>query len=156
LLRNQGKIAWPAKLLDLTPADEVAKVRGQIETRFLDSFTLVNGGGKADPDTMKALLKSVDQLSDMASARASTMTFAEQLEVKRYLRSLEDSINFMKQPDASEWMPGKHKAKSKTIQELVQVMGERGVRFAPALVGSDDAYMNMHRILVRLHLEVAP
>jgi hypothetical protein len=156
LLRKQGKIDWHKNLLNLTPAAGVAKVREQIEKRFLDAFEQVNGGGQADPENIKALLKSIDVLSDMASNRASSLTFTENLEIKRYLRSLEDAVTFMKQPDASEWMPGKHKAKPKTLQELVQIMSDKNVRFAPALVGTDAVYITMHRLLATLHAQAAP
>ena len=92
----------------------------------------------------------------MAAAKASTMTFAENIDVKRFIRSLEDAVSFLQQSDASEWLPGKQKVKPKTMQELVKIMGDKGVRFAPSLVGADASYGQMHRILAALHAQVAP
>ncbi len=156
MLRNRGKLTWPAMLLRLSPPEEFAKVRGQIESRFQEAFNQVNGGGRADADNIKALSRLIDQLSEMVSGRASSMTFAENLDVKRYMRSLEDSVNFLKQPDAAEWMPGKHKAKPQSVQELVALMGEKGIHFAPALLGDEEAYAKMRRMLATVHLEAAP
>jgi len=156
LLRNRGKLNWPTMLMRLQPAEDFAKARAQIEARFQDAFNQVNGGGRADADNIKALAKLIDQLSEMVSGRASSMTFAENLDVKRYMRSLEDSVNFMKQPDASEWMPGKHKAKPQSVQDLVLLMADKGVRFAPALLGDEEAYVKMRRMLATVHLEAAP
>jgi hypothetical protein len=155
-LRDGGRIAWPALLLGLPPAKETAELRRQVEARFADAFNQVNDGGKADPDNVKALLKSLDQLGDAATARAQAMTFADNLEVKRFLKGLEDAVTFLRQPDAAAWMPGKLNAKPATLQDLVRLMAEKGVHFAPALVGNDTAYLSLHRALADLYARAAP
>jgi hypothetical protein len=156
LLRKQGDIDWPALVIKVTPSEDAANVRAQVETRFKELFKKVNDGGKAEADEVKSLLKLVDKLSEIAAARASTMTFNENIDVKRFIRSLEDSISFLQQADASDWIPGKQKVKPKTVQELVKIMADKGVRFAPALVGADASYGQMHRILATLHNEAVP
>lgn len=154
-LRDGGKIDWPALLLNLEPKAEVARVRRQVEERFKTAFDQVNGGGKADPENARALLKLLDNLSDLASAKAHTMSFADNLQVRRFLKGLEDGVAFLKQPDAADWMPGRQKVKPTTVQELVRLMAEKGARFAPALVGNEAAYGALHRALVTLHAQVA-
>ena len=156
LLRGEGKIAWPALLMNLAPSEEVAKLRQQIEEQFMEAFKQVNGGGRADAENLKTTLKSIDTLNDMASGKAQSMTFAENVDVKRFIKSLEDAVAFLKQPDAADWMPGKLKAKPKTVQELVKTLHDKGCRFAPALVGNDAAYVTMHRSLAGLYSLVAP
>jgi hypothetical protein len=156
VLRDGGKISWPKLLLNLEPKESAAKLRAQIEERFQAAFDQVNGGGKFDPEEARNLLKSIDQLADMASARAQAMTFADNLEVKRFLKALEDGVAFLRQPDAADWLPGKQKVLPATLQELVRVMTEKSVRFAPALLGNDGAYLALHRALVGLHGQAAP
>lgn len=154
--RNQGKIVWPASLAGLTPRDEFAKIRQQIEARFLESYRQAAGGGKVDVEKLKVLLKNIDQLSEMASAKAQSMTFADNLEVKRFLKSLEDATTLLKQPDASDMLSGKNGIKPKTVQELVRIMREKKAHFETALPGNEAAYFSLHRSLAELYHQAVP
>jgi hypothetical protein len=156
LLRDQGKIEWPALLLKLSPANEVAKIRTKIETQLREAYRQVSDKGNADPDDLKSLLRSIEALGDIASGQAQSMTFSQNVEVKRYLKSLEDSVAFLKQADAADWLPGKHKVKPESSQDLVRVLIEKKIRFAPAIVGDDAAYNQMHRALVALYMQSNP
>ncbi len=155
LLRNQGKIEWPTLFLKLAPTEDVAKIRTKIETQLQDAYGQVSEKGKTGPDDLKNLLRSIDNLSDLASGQAQTMTFSQNVEVKRYLKSLEDCVAFLKQPDAGDWLPGKHKVKPESLQDFVRILIEQKVRFAPAIVGNDAAYATMHRSLAALYAQIA-
>lgn len=156
LLRQEGKIVWPALLMKLEPKEQVEKVRQQIESRFQDAFSQVANGDQADPDNLKLLLKAIDLMGELASEQAQSMTFSENVGIKRQLKSLEDSIAFLKQRDAADWLPGKPKIKPQSIQELILMMQQKGVRFAPAFEGNEPAYLTMHRALVALYAQVTP
>jgi hypothetical protein len=156
LLRDQGRIEWPALLLKLSPADEVGKIRTKIEAQLQEAYRQVSDKGNADPDDLKNLLRSIEGLGDIASGQAQSMTFSQNVEVKRYLKSLEDSVAFLKQPDAADWLPGNHKVKPESLQDLVRVLIEKRIRFAPAIVGNDAAYATMHRSLAALYLQSIP
>jgi len=155
LLRPEGKIEWPKLLLNLSPAEECARLRGQIEKQFADLFAQVEAGNEPDADSLKNLGKLIDQLGDMASARAQSMTFAENVEVKQHLKSLGDSVAFLRQPDAGDWLPGRTKVKAASLQDLVLLMQEKGIRFGPAFGGSEGAYTTMHRALAGLYSQVS-
>lgn len=153
LLRHQGKIQWPALLLNLAPADEVAKIRTKIEGQLQEVYRQASEKGKADPEDLKNLLRSIDNLGDIASGQAQSMTFSQNVEVKRYLKSLEDCVAFLKQSDAGDWLPGKHKVKPDSVQDFVRILIQQKVRFAPAIVGDDAAYAAMHRSLAALYAQ---
>jgi len=155
LLRQEGKIEWPALLLNLTPKEEVAKVRQQIDTRFQDAFNQVAGGAAADDDNLKALRKSIDVLNETAAAQVQSKSFTENVQIKQHLKSLEDSVAFLKQPEAGDWLPGRPKFKAQSVQELAGLMQEKGIRFAPAFAGNEQAYTAMHRALATVYAGVA-
>jgi hypothetical protein len=156
LLRDQGRIEWPALFLKLSPAEEVAKTRTKIEGQLQEAYRQVNEKGKADPDDLKNLLRSIEGLGDIASGQAQSMTFSQNVEVNRYLKSLEDSVAFLKQPDAGDWLPGKHKVKPESMQDLVRILIEKKIRFAPAIIGNDAAYGTMHRSLTAVYSQAIP
>jgi hypothetical protein len=156
LLRHQGKIQWPALLLNLAPVDEAAKIRTKIESQLQEAYRQVSEQGKADPEDLKNLLHSIDKLGDIASGQAQSLTFSQNVEVKRYLKSLEDCVAFLKQSDAGDWLPGKHKVKPDSLQDFVRILIQQKVRFAPAIVGDDAAYAAMHRSLAALYAQTIP
>lgn len=148
VLRDQGVINWPVALQSLVP---IAMGRQEIETRFADAYKLVADGGKADMAALDDLTKRVDQLKEQLTGDGKSLTFAENVAAKRFLSSLEDSILFLKQPDAVEWLPGKCRLKPATVQEMVQIMADKKIRFAPALIGNDQVNISTHLMLVRLY-----
>lgn len=148
LLRDEGRIAWPEPLLALA---SIAPARQAIETRFSESYVKAAEGGQADLAVLDDMLKRVDQLSEQIAASEKPLTFAENVQAKRFLASLEDSVRFLKQSDAADWLPGKCKLKPATVQELLQIMNEKRIRFAPALIGNDNVYISTHLMLVRVH-----
>ena len=152
LLRFEGRIDWP-KAMQVLPA--IATARQDIETRFADAYKNVTDQGRVDAIQLDDLLKRVDQLSDQLTANGKALTFAENVAAKRFLSSLEDSIKFLKQPDAADWLPGKSKLMASTVQELVEIMAQKRIRFAPALVGNDQVNISTHLMLVRLHKQAA-
>jgi hypothetical protein len=152
LLRDEGRIAWPQGLQTLAA---IAPAREEIEKRFADAYKQAAEGGRADLAALDDLLNRIIQMNDQIAASEKPLTFAENVAASRFLASLEDSIRFLKQPDASEWLPGKCKLKPATVQELVQIMADKRIRFAPALVGNDNVNISTHLMLVRLYKQAA-
>jgi hypothetical protein len=148
VLRDEGRIAWPEALQAMA---SIAPARQEIETRFAGAYEQVAKAGRSDLATLDDLLKRVDQLVVQIAASEKPLTFAENVAAKRFVASLEDSIRFLKQVDAAEWLPGKCKLKPTTVQELVQIMADKKIQFAPALVGNDNIYISTHLMLVRVH-----
>ena len=155
LLRQEGKIPWPMSLTAMTPKDQSVEMRAAIDKSFLEAYQQVSTG-KADLETLKDLRRNTDKLSNLVSANIRNMGINDYMEAKQFLKSVDETVTFLKQPDAADWLPGKSKIKPRTVQELFHVMSEKGIRFAPALVGNDNAYLAMHRMLVNFHNAVAP
>ncbi len=155
LLRQEGKIPWPMSLTAMTPKDQSVEMRAAIDKSFLEAYQQVSTG-KADLETLKDLQRNTDKLSNLVSANIRNMGINDYMEAKQFLKSVDETVTFLKQPDAADWLPGKSKIKPRTVQELFHVMSEKGIRFAPALVGNDNAYLAMHRMLVNFHNAVAP
>lgn len=148
LLNDEGRVAWPASLQSF---EAIAALRPEIETRFAELYKQVAEGQQVNAAAIDMLIAQVDRVTDQVTANGKAFTFAENVTVKRFLGSLEDSIRFLKQPDAVEWLPGHCKLKPATIQDLIQVMSDKKIRFAPALVGNDQVNISTHLMLARVY-----
>lgn len=154
LLRHEGKVPWPQSLLTMAPKDDTAKLRADIEKDFLEAYQQISAGmGVAD--TLRQLQRNTDQLSTLVSGNIRNMGLNDYMEAKQFLKSVDDTLTFLKQPDAADWLPGKSNIKPKTLQELVHVMSEKQIRFAPALIGNESAYVVMQRMLTDMYKAVA-
>ncbi|MCE9530666.1 MAG: hypothetical protein K8T89_05985 [Planctomycetes bacterium] len=154
MLKN-GKVAWPASLTKLKPEETSEKVRQQIETGFQEMYKQATQGVSPDGDTAKDLFKQIDFLSGMLSDQAQSLSFSANVEAKRHLKNLEESVRFLQQADAVLLIPA-NLGKFKSAQELATALLEKNVRFAPASAGHEGAYTALHQILAGLYGQVGP
>jgi hypothetical protein len=149
LLRDQGKITWPEALKNLTNTDEVKVLATEIEKKLMNISQQADAG-KINPADTADLSKMAGEFEDAISAGTANMGFTEALQLRRFVKSLLDVALFLKQPDAADWMPRKCKVEVKTLQEAVLLLNDKHVRIAPALVGDERKYEELHAKLVRL------
>ncbi len=148
-LQNRGQLPWPKGLLEDKRPDFVS-LRKSLETNFLSVLKQAKTGN-INPEDLKKLSLLNEELRQKLVGNASTWGLGEFLNAKQFVKNMDDTILFLKQPDVQNWLPGKHAFKNKTIQEMISCMAEKGLRFAPATVGSDAAYKLIHRDLVQYY-----
>jgi hypothetical protein len=66
-----------------------------------------------------------------------------------FYNSLESSVNALERPGAREQLSGAVALKARNVQELVDFMTEKGLLFAPANPGDENAYRSIHDACVR-------
>jgi hypothetical protein len=141
LLKPGEHMEWPPVL------------RGPTQRKVADLIRVVTDAvarGRLDPSLYDELTKGVTQLKDELKKRfyAERINGTAYLSGKRFLESLEGSVNQLQQPGASRFLTETYAARGRTVQELVQNMAKRGLRFAPASPGGEPAYRALYNAMV--------
>lgn len=150
LLDKDGKISWPKVLLTLQPAKQVEKIRVEIETGLRTAYGQAIADKPVDPELLAQLGKQIDSLGDAAIAARDSLAFEEYLNVKRFLGGLDDAVTFLKQPDAGKFL-GRAGGDIPSVQQLVLLMTDKRLQFAPSLPGNEEAYFKLYQQLVQLY-----
>lgn len=151
LLRDEGKLTFPPAVSGLQPADETAQLLKRLDTLARDAYAQASTG-RVDADMLKKMSEISSGLNERLTKLVNDMPFGQYSDGKRFLRQLDDAIAVLQQPDAGEYLPnGKNAVRGRNVAELVKYMGDRGLRFAPATAGDEDAYRTLHRALANYH-----
>jgi hypothetical protein len=143
LIKNGGQFPWP-----------IAFAGSQYQTQRQDVAVLtekalhqVDAQGKVDTSTLQKLRSDTDQLQKQLKQQICDMSINQYIEAKMFLMLLNDGVRALEQPRAKEYLNGTYSLKAKTVSELVEHMKKYQLHFAPAMPGSEPAYINLHQSL---------
>jgi hypothetical protein len=141
LLGDVGHLKWPLALRG-PQQKEMDKLLNKI---VADTKT-----GDLTLAEYNKVVKGLDGLKEGASAmwRKEEIDSAMYLDSKRFLDSLRTGLAVLQQPDAAKILSGGFAATGATVGELVSNMSQQGLRFAPALPGSEPAYFGLFNAMV--------
>jgi hypothetical protein len=142
MLQDGGKVDWPI----LLQGPEQKK----LDTLLPQAVGQVTSKGMVDPKLMDQIHEDLDQLTDRLDRQVNSgdITPNQHIQANRFLNNLKTALRALKQPNAQDYFNGKIAAKGATVPQLVQYMSQNNLRFAPALPGQDDAYVDLHRAMV--------
>jgi hypothetical protein len=147
LLRDGGKLPWPAAFLDETFNDErknLDQLAGEV-MRQIDS-------GAADGGTIAAMKRAEAKLAKGLKANVDSIAPNDYIEAKRFLNDLDGTFRALQDPNVGKYASGKWAAMGRTVGDLVTEMTRQGLKFAPALAGDNPAYTAIHTALVAYYL----
>jgi hypothetical protein len=151
VLKNEGKIDWPAALLDNQQlAQEGAELRRQIQTLATKAYNEVRDNRRSDPGTVREIKESIKRLDNMLRNNVGSIEFGQYVDAKNYLKQLNDAVTLLTSANASDYVNGKFSLanlKNNTVAEIVKYMADNGLEFAPAVDGDREAYTALHRAL---------
>jgi len=150
LLRNEGKLTWPAPFLGLQPVEKTTDLRQKIDARTREAVRQA-ASGPVEPEIVKELQILTEQLSGILGRSVNTMTFSDYTEAKKYMKALEESIIAISRPDAREFLTGGNLNNARTVQAVVSTMNERGLLFAPSVANNEGAYIALYKAMVQYH-----
>jgi hypothetical protein len=122
--------------------------RIQLMARLKSAIAQARADGAVDPETLKLLLADVEFLRGEVKRLSLTMSFEQHVEAKEFVNRLDEAVVALKQPDLKQHFAGKYTLKARTVFELVKIMSENGLQFAPAVAGNEAAYKSLHQYLV--------
>jgi hypothetical protein len=145
LLRNEGKLSWPVGLLDVVPAEQ----RKIIDTQ---AQALMQGAikGKVDPNVLRDFSSEVDRLSDSVVKKLNELG-PNYLEAKRFASDLKDARLALERGEApyqAQYMKWASSGTGRTVQDVVDFMISKGLRFAPATGADEAAYRAFYSAFV--------
>jgi hypothetical protein len=136
-LRNNGKINWPLGLQEiLTPE--------QRKTLDTQAQALVQGAikGKIDPNIFRDFSNELDRASELLVKKINDVG-PNYLEAKRFLSDLQDARKALEKGEAQhqlDYMKWVSAGGGKSVQDVVDYLISKGLRFAPATTQDDAAY----------------
>jgi hypothetical protein len=143
VLRNEGKINWPLALQELIPADQ-RKVL-EFQAQLLVQGALRN---KIDPSVYKDFSAELDRAYETLLKRVNELSGSSYLEAKRFLNELKDARIALEKGEAQHQAQyQRFVAGGRTIQDVVDFMINKGLRFAPATAQDEAAYRAVYAAL---------
>src|SRR5262249_8622264 len=143
LLKTGGRLKWPAALL----GPEFREPRERLTVRAPEAVRDATSPGRVAPATIRPMADDVDRLRDLLRQNVGALTFQQFTEARAFLRTFEDALAALQQPDAAHHFDGRYALTAQTVLGLVRQMAENGLRFAPALPGDEATYLALHAIL---------
>src|SRR5262249_45836004 len=152
LLRNldprRPTLPWPSVLRDptLIPSDE----RKELESETGRLVKLAMSGAPVESAALSALQGKIDDIRDRLTKNVNTIPTQQYMEAKRFLNDYDESLRALRDGDAAAYsqfvaFAGEGK---RTVQDLVDYMARKGLRFAPSISGDEAAYQAVHNALV--------
>jgi hypothetical protein len=159
LLRDGGRFTWPAAFDDKDVASD--KERKDIEVQAQELYQQA-ANAKPNNNTLKDLESALQSVHTKLEGAAKSISPSNYLQAKRFLDSFDAAVVAIKKGDVVTNLEFQQKFNAKggkTVQELVEYMGSRGLKFAPVNEGDERSYYALQAALaarsMAIHSEVA-
>lgn len=152
LLKDDGNLNWPVPL----EADEFTKARKELGRDIKDAVDQAKFGNRVEAGKIKGMYDYWEQLNTTLHNEVNRMSPSEYIRAQRYLNQVKDAIRAFEGSDVVDYYSNKSKLKSKNVAELVKTMYDKGLKFAPAVSGDEDAYTALYRALAAFDAGVTP
>jgi len=147
MLRDNGKLPWPAALTKMLPAD----VRHDLEAKAQVLASNVANGKAPDLNATADFQGQIAKAREQLLKRANDFDTTPYMDAKRFLNDLDNARMAIERGNASaqvQYLAMVKKGEIKNVNELVTAMVKNGWRFGPALLSDEAAYRAVHSALV--------
>jgi hypothetical protein len=143
-LLKGDKIAWPLFLRQ----EEYAKDRERIENLLAEAKKEAIGG-ETNADTLLETRKQIKLLEQRVSEelkanRNDLWSPSDFVRATRSLKEFASALQMLERPDAAFYLTP---LQGRTVAELVELMKNKGLSFAPATTGSERFYFSLRQAL---------
>jgi hypothetical protein len=153
LLKEGGELPWPAALQD-TGFD---KMRASTDELIAKAIGEAVKGGRVNSRVVREINGNIDAMEEqvVALTRSADLTPNDSIESKRFLRQLRESCAVLKQPNPGQYFGAGSKPDATAVAGLIDQMNARGLRFAPAVIGGEEAYNALYQVMVVYEVNLA-
>jgi hypothetical protein len=150
LLRDAGRLRWPAALVGLAPQ----QTRADIDNLAQGLYRLA-AADKLPPDLVDDLEVRVEDLQAALRRKVNEVPTGQYLQAKHFLGDLRDAVTALRggvavpAADFRRFVRG-----GKTAQQVAEYMLRRGLVFAPAVGGDEASYNAVHIALASYDVAV--
>lgn len=144
LLREEGRIEFPAALAGMIPDGRRNDLQAQVQTLVKGAMT-----GKVDDNVLKDVRAQMDGLRDQLAKRINEIPTSDYLQAKRFLNDFDEARIALERGEAKNQMAywkfiG---AGPKTVQEVADFFIRSGLKVAPAAQADEAAYRAIYSAL---------
>ncbi len=143
ILRDSGKLQWPAALVKMLPAE----VRNDIEAK---ARVLAQNAAKPDLNAAADFQGQISRAREQLLKKANDFDTTPYMDAKRFLSDLDHARLAIERGNAGaqlQYQAMVRKGEIHNVHELVSAMVKNGWRFAPALLSDEAAYRATHSAL---------
>lgn len=144
-IRRGADIDWPKALTSL----DFEGGRKSMRTLLPKALEQAKKDSVVDAAILKDLTASVDGLLRQLADQVQDLPANEYIESKRFLNRLRDGVKLLGDPDVSRdlRMAEELGTKNRSVAELVQLMTEKGMQFAPPMTADIEAYRELTKLI---------
>jgi hypothetical protein len=144
ILKDRGRLTWPL-VLQSPEFDAPRKELGTLAADAVEQVRLNNPVGAA---TLRDMQADVRRMNDTLLREAGDVSPSDYVEAKRYLSSLESAIKALQDPNVGSQLNQNWAPRVKDVAALIDFMGQKGLKFAPATAGDEPAYRHVYQRLL--------
>lgn len=141
LLRNNGKLDWP---LPLQSVEAFKEPREKLNSLMKVAYQNVSSNELPPDNILNDLNANYEKMQEALDGNLNALSFDAQLEARRYLRYVKNTLTALRDPNVVNHFNGNWKAGVKSVAELVKYMSEKGLWFASATPTDEPAYRSLY------------
>jgi hypothetical protein len=149
LLRDGGTLSWPAVWREAPLRQASRQGRASLDRLLPEAVTQAKKG-PVDEDTLDALRRDLVGLQRVLEKDGKDLEASRHIQATRFLGQVDDALRVLEGQDAARYLGGAltlDPGRIKTVADLVRFLTERGLIFAPAVSGDEEAYAAVRRAL---------
>jgi hypothetical protein len=153
MLRDGGKLQWPAALAKMLSAD----VRTDMDAKAQVLAQNAAKGKAPDLNAAADFQSQIGKARDQLLKKANDFDTTPYMDAKRFLNDLDNSRMAIERGNAGaqvQYQAMVAKGDIKNVNQLVAAMVKNGWRFGPALLQDEAAYRALHSALVAYDVSV--
>ncbi len=141
LLKDRGRLNWPLAL----QSPEFDGPRKEITALAADAVNQARLNNPVGAATLRDMMNDVHRMSEALLHNVGEIPPSEYVEAKRYLNQLDSAVRALQDPNVGNQLNQNWAPRARSVSELVDFMGQKGLRFAPATAGDEPAYRHLYQ-----------
>jgi hypothetical protein len=87
--------------------------------------------------------------------KAGELSPADYIGAKQFLGALESAVRSLRDPNLGSFLNLNGETRARNVAELVELMGRKGLKFAPATPGDEPAYRYLYQRMLAYDSRIA-
>ncbi len=141
-IKEGAPLNWPLVL----QGGEFGKDRAVLENQLPRIVASATGVGRVNAEAMMDLKAAQSRMQSRLDESVGDLEPGQYIAGKRFLHQLDQAYKVLQQPDADRYF-SRLDDQVKTVGDLVRVMRDKGLQFAPAANGDEAAYLALWQAL---------
>ncbi|MBL8797377.1 MAG: hypothetical protein JNM56_25975 [Planctomycetia bacterium] len=141
MFQTPNDLGWPLPLLTEKFEPEVKTIR-QLAPEVVKQIA----AGKPDAQALDKLNQTIAQLRTRLRENVREMSSTDYIASLRFVNQLRDSMRALQSPSAANYFDA-WTLTARSVGELIEQMTQKGLQFAPAVIGNEAYYTALHDAL---------